>query len=346
MSDSLSKGRRLAQLQRLNRVLTVSILMFAICAVILSFRVSALEHDLRQARLEMLRSPFPHGSLLPPLRGRRVDGSILDTSELLGSPVLLVFAAPGCPSCHHQIEPWLTMAKALKPRGLATVAILREGGEDKDKEDLVARLAPGFDVCIGVENPAALATLRGASVPRSYLLDRYGRLIATGSPGMPLDGDTVRKALYRRYPEMANDSLLLAKVREIFPTAASVTREAWPRAPSPTLGRWRLRVFDAAQRPLGSAAVIEQDLRCPVCRDVLVMAGVDSGNKVAGLAQLRAWEVRGNPVDHTLFFTRLRGSDEARLSRDEPEGISGATKSSRALRLGLTELLRVLAEDD
>lgn len=346
VSDSLDEGRRLAQLQRLNRVLTVSILMFALCAVILSFRVTTLERELHQTKLELLRSPFPRGSLIPPLRARRLDGSVLDTSKLIGSPLLLVFAVAGCPSCHHQIEPWLEMARALRPRGLSTVAIIRESGEPEAKQELINRLAAEFEVCVGVEDPAALASLRGTSVPRSYLLDRYGRLIAAGSPGLPLERDTVQKALFRRYPEMTEDSVLLAKVRQIFPSATSVTREEWPQAPSPALGRWRLRVFDASQRPLGDAAVIEQDLRCPVCRDVLVLAGIDDAGRVAGLALLREWEVRGKPVDPSPFFSRLLGSTQASLLRGDPEGITGATKSSKALRAGLSELLGKLTEND
>ncbi len=328
----------IAGLRRKVRVLLLALAIFAVAAAAMSVRMNRLALELER---EKRRSAIPEGALLPPLRLTDQDGATVDTGELRGAPLLLVFAAPGCPACHERVLGWRKLAEELTPRGLLAVAVLREG-EAGETDELVKKLGPAFRVCRDVEDPSVLALYRGTSVPRSYLADRWGMLLASGSPMEPLEPRHARELLLARYPELGADEAVLAVTRRVFPDAAKAERMAWPEGPTPELGRWAIRATDAGGATLGAAAVIEQDLKCPVCHDLLAVAGVDREGKVAAVALLRRIEVAGSEVDAKPMLERLHGAHDDE-SIDGIDGISGATKSSRALRDGVRAMLKAVA---
>ena len=323
-------------LRRRNRILLVGIGILAVSLLVTAVQLQRLTIEIERLKRA---SPFEPGALLPPLTVKAADGTGLDTAALRGAPFFIVFASPGCPVCHERAADWNAIVRAHFENGLRAIAIIR-GGSAEETRKLRDALDPAFVVLAGVEDPAALAAFRGDQVPRAYLADRWGRLLLAEAPLDPLDPEEVAKKLLARYPEMQPPGKLLALAKKVLPEAARVTRRPLDGEPDPRLGPFRLDTTDAAGAPLGTALVLEQDLRCPVCHDLRALAGLTPEGAVKQVHLLRPIEAHGEEKDAAPFLGRLAGTTGTQLATAPPDGITGATKSSRAL----TEALAAAAK--
>jgi len=150
---------------------------------------------------------LPPGTPAPPFTLPDARGNQpVSPSDHAGQPLLVAFLCNHCPYVVHVLEPFVALAAAYAPRGLATIAISSNdiAAYPQDGPVEMARLAAasgfGFPYCFDESQDVALA-YGAVCTPDLYLFDADHRLYYRGQfdgtrPGRgTATGETLRAAI-------------------------------------------------------------------------------------------------------------------------------------------------------
>ncbi len=119
--------------------------------------------------------PFALGETAPPLSLPDLGGRRLDLETLRGRAVLVNFWATWCPPCLQEIPELAEAWRTHRGRCLEIVGVTEESGTSADVADFARRHAIPYPLLVDPEGKAA-AAWRVPGYPRSYLVDREGRV--------------------------------------------------------------------------------------------------------------------------------------------------------------------------
>ncbi len=110
----------------------------------------------------------------------------------------------------------------------------------------------------------------------------------------------------------------------------------------------RYVIFGGQDDPVGYVYEIQEDLRCPVCKNVRLLVALEAAGEIKEIQALEPLELSGDPMpveDETGFFRQFTSDrDEAPhepsyVLGENVDGITGATKSSIHIVDALNRLL-------
>lgn len=118
---------------------------------------------------------FELGEAAPPLELADPAGKPLDLASLRGRVVLVNFWATWCAPCLQEIPELADAWRAQRGRCLEVVGVAEESGTPAQVGEFARRHAIPYPLVLDVEGRAA-ADWRVPGYPRSYLVDREGRV--------------------------------------------------------------------------------------------------------------------------------------------------------------------------
>lgn len=126
---------------------------------------------------------------MPPFRRAALDGSLVDTAQASGRPLVVKFFARYCVPCQRT----LPSAQALHAEDPSTLFVgISEDETEAEAEEQVARYQLTFPVVLDREHVLA-GKFRANELPVVFVADGTGRVAWVGGPGQS-EGD-LRAAL-------------------------------------------------------------------------------------------------------------------------------------------------------
>ncbi|MBI4985814.1 MAG: TlpA family protein disulfide reductase [Rhodocyclales bacterium] len=136
-------------------------------------------------------APFPAFALPAP------DGTLHESREYAGRPLLINFWATWCPPCRAEMADLDALRRSLAPKGLQVLAISVDADRNLVREYL-RRTTPGFTVLIDTDRQWSAAALGLPGLPTTYLVDRAGLIRAAWVGARPWAEPTVQADIAAR----------------------------------------------------------------------------------------------------------------------------------------------------
>jgi hypothetical protein len=131
-------------------------------------RLSVLT-DLVHSRLQPIGPEgLDPGSVVPPFRARDPAAGVVESGDLIGSPILFVFLKPGCAPCQGLVDELRLGSQELPP--VRVVAVMDDVPESGSWIPL-----PGVQALLDADGSASRA-FHNSAVPQAFAVDPGGKV--------------------------------------------------------------------------------------------------------------------------------------------------------------------------
>jgi len=113
--------------------------------------------------------------MAPEWQLKRIDGSMMSSTELAGKVVVLDFWATWCPPCRDEIPGYIEMQRELESKGVVIVGVSLDQGGPGVVEKFAAQFKINYPLVMADENTADLFGGIEA-IPTTFLIDRDGQV--------------------------------------------------------------------------------------------------------------------------------------------------------------------------
>jgi len=120
-------------------------------------------------------STLPQLGMAPEWQLKRIDGSMMSSTELAGKVVVLDFWATWCPPCRDEIPGYIEMQRELESKGVVIVGVSLDQGGPGVVEKFAAQFKINYPLVMADENTADLFGGIEA-IPTTFLIDRDGQV--------------------------------------------------------------------------------------------------------------------------------------------------------------------------
>lgn len=159
--------------KRTRIAVTVGVLVGLQLAAIGIYRAVETSREPASARVSFKTQPMA-AEQVPPLVGKRSDGSELRLAWPSQRMQIVHFWATWCEPCRDELPSLLAFARDMRERGLEVVAV----AVDDDWKDIHAFFGGTVPQEVVIPTDATIHKRFGASsLPDSYLVDRSGKLV-------------------------------------------------------------------------------------------------------------------------------------------------------------------------
>ncbi len=147
-----------------------------------------IESLARRAEANKVKDALKEGAVFPDFQEKDLDGKPLSVSGLKGKVVLIDFWATWCGPCVQELPNVLAAYEKYHGQGFEVIGISLDSDRDKLTSFIKEKKMAWPQYFDGKSWQSKLGTKYGVnSIPATYLLDKEGKIIASGLRGDALD---------------------------------------------------------------------------------------------------------------------------------------------------------------